>query len=77
MNADFEKIFFKELRAILNKNDFLKLNTSNYFYNNIHIQCMFNIQKSKYSKQYYFNLYVKKLLRISRQKKFLGERILF
>ena len=34
MNADFEKIFFKELRAILKKNDFLKLNTLNYFYNN-------------------------------------------
>lgn len=45
MNADFEKKFFKELRAILKKNDFLKLNTSNYFYNNSHIQCMFNIQK--------------------------------
>ena len=53
MNADFEKKFLKELRAILTKNDFLKLNTSNYFYNNSHIQCMFNIQKSKYSKQYY------------------------
>ena len=25
MNADFEKIFFKELRAILKKNDFLKI----------------------------------------------------
>ena len=60
MNADFEKIFFKELRAILKKNDFLKLNTLNYFYNNSYIQCMFNIQKSKYSKQYYFNLCVKK-----------------
>ena len=60
MNADFEKKFFKELRAILKKNDFLKLNTSNYFYNNSYIQCMFNIQKSKYSKQYYFNLYAKK-----------------
>ena len=45
MNADFEKKFLKELRAILKKNDFLKLNTSNYFYNNSHIQCMFNIQK--------------------------------
>lgn len=45
MNADFEKIFFKELRAILKKNDFLKLNTLNYFYNNSYIQCMFNIQK--------------------------------
>ena len=77
MNADFEKNFFKELRAILKKNDFLKLNTSNYFYNNSHIQCMFNIQKSKYSKQYYFNLYAKKLLLIFHQKKFLGERILF
>ncbi|EIG29772.1 MULTISPECIES: DUF4304 domain-containing protein [Neisseria] len=60
MNADFEKIFFKELRAILKKNDFLKLNTLNYFYNNSYIQCMFNIQKSKYSKQYYFNLCAKK-----------------
>lgn len=57
MNNDFKNDFFKNLRNILNKNGFKRLSSSKYYLINTEIQCMFEIQKSRYSEMYYFNVY--------------------
>lgn len=48
--------FIKQLNNIFKQHNY-KRQGNNYYYTNRHVSLIFNVQKSRYSRQYYFNVY--------------------
>lgn len=57
MDTDFQKSFFSSLIKTLLKNGFSRVSSVKYWFSGTDIQRMFEIQKSRYSDLYYFNVY--------------------